>query len=93
MEKIGYEHVYPKSTVIEDIQRFIEWASVQGRTVEIKIEWPFYAALPSAIRAYCYDSKLMRSQHVYSFDELNLEAAAEAHDRAEYERLREKFAA
>lgn len=92
MERSGvYQAVSPKSTIIEDIQKFVEWASVQGRDVKITIEWPSFAALPSAIRAQCYDSKLGEVQNVYSFAELDLEKKADEREQREYERLKAKF--
>ena len=86
-----YQAVSPKSTIIEDIHKFVEWASTPGRDVKITIEWPSFAALPSAIRAQCYDSKIGEVQNVYSFAELDLEQKAEEREKREYERLKAKF--
>ena len=72
-----------------DLNQFYQWQQEkQSRSVTIKMG---ECLEPNKLTVWVYDYRLGAGQHVTSTDEIDLEAAKERRERAEFERLRCKY--
>ena len=75
-----------------DLNKFRDWQreKPEARSVDINIE-PMRFNDEVRVRVSVYDYSLLVGQNVQSVEEIDLEAAREEKDRAEYEALKAKY--
>lgn len=72
-----------------DLNKFREWQREKPRRhVNIKIGDP---SSPDELKIWCYDYNLQVGQHVQDVSEIDLEAAKEKEERAQYKKLKQKY--